>query len=156
MVANDRVNFLFSDARALFDDAIEMLDQGKIRNAAEKAWCATKRATEALVGTTGAKTSYKGRRLHLGGDHGSCVSITLVTTGPSQSKHRNSKAPERSLRGFAIGGAGLGHLDCRLSPLVNGSDLRCRARPSLAAAGSIATRSCLSPNPPKEGVGLAP
>ena len=84
MVANDRVNFLFSDARALFDDAIEMLDQGKIRNAAEKAWCATKRATEALVGTTGAKTSYKGRRLHFGGDHGSCVSITLVTTGPSQ------------------------------------------------------------------------
>ena len=78
MVANDRVNFLF------FDDAIEMLDQGKIRNAAEKVWCATKRATEALVGTTGAKTSYKGRRLHLGGDHGSCVSITLVTTGPSQ------------------------------------------------------------------------
>ena len=67
-----------------------------------KVWCATKRATEALVGTTGAKTSYKGRRLHLGGDHGSCMSITLVTTGPGQSKHRNSKAPERSLRGFAI------------------------------------------------------
>ena len=49
MVAADRVRFLFSDARALYDDAIEMLDQGKIRNAAEKAWGATKRATDALV-----------------------------------------------------------------------------------------------------------
>ena len=49
VVATDRVNFLFADARALYDDAIEMLDEGKIRNAAEKAWGATKRATGALV-----------------------------------------------------------------------------------------------------------
>ena len=49
MVATDRVNFLFAAARSLYDDAIEMLDQGKIRNAAEKAWGATKRATDALV-----------------------------------------------------------------------------------------------------------
>ena len=49
MVATDRVNFLFADARSLYDDAIEMLDQGKIRNAAERAWGATKRATDALV-----------------------------------------------------------------------------------------------------------
>ena len=49
MVATDRVNFLFADARALYDDAIEMLDQGKIRNTAEKAWGATKRATDALI-----------------------------------------------------------------------------------------------------------
>ena len=38
MVATDRVRFLFSDARTLYDGALEMLDQGKIRNAAEKAW----------------------------------------------------------------------------------------------------------------------
>ena len=49
MVATDRVIFLFADARALYDDALEMLDQGKIRNAAEKAWEATKRATDTLV-----------------------------------------------------------------------------------------------------------
>ena len=49
MVATDRVRFLFSDARTLYDDALEMLDQGKIRNAAEKAWEATKRATDTLV-----------------------------------------------------------------------------------------------------------
>ena len=49
MASTDRVNFLFADGRALYDDAIEMLDQGKIRNAAEKAWGATKRATDALV-----------------------------------------------------------------------------------------------------------
>ena len=49
MVATERVNFLFADGRALYSDALEMLSQGKIRNAAEKAWGATKRATDALV-----------------------------------------------------------------------------------------------------------
>ena len=49
MVATDLVNFLFADPRSLYDDAPEMLDQGKIRNAAEKVWGATKRATDALV-----------------------------------------------------------------------------------------------------------
>ena len=49
MEATDRVNFLFADARSLYDDALEMLTQEKIRNAAEKAWGATKRATDALV-----------------------------------------------------------------------------------------------------------
>ena len=29
MVTTDRVNFLFADARSLYDDALEMLDQGK-------------------------------------------------------------------------------------------------------------------------------
>ena len=45
MVATDRVRLLLADARSLYDDAIEMLDQGKIRNAAEKARGAMKRAT---------------------------------------------------------------------------------------------------------------
>ena len=49
MVATDRVRFLFADARALYDDALEMLDQGKIRNISEKAWATTKRATDVLV-----------------------------------------------------------------------------------------------------------
>ena len=49
MVATDRVRFLFSDARTLYDGALEMLAQGKLRNAAEKVWGATKRATDALV-----------------------------------------------------------------------------------------------------------
>ena len=40
---------VFADARALHADALEMLGQGKIRNAAEKAWGATKRATDALI-----------------------------------------------------------------------------------------------------------
>ena len=40
---------IFADARALYDDAMEMLEQGKLRNAAEKAWGATKRATDALI-----------------------------------------------------------------------------------------------------------
>ena len=49
VVATERVSFLFADGRALYYDALEMLAQGKIRNAAEKAWGATKRATDALV-----------------------------------------------------------------------------------------------------------
>ena len=49
MQATDRTIHLFADARTLYADALEMLDQGKLRNAAEKAWGATKRATDALV-----------------------------------------------------------------------------------------------------------
>ncbi len=49
MVATDRVQEIFEDSRVLYDDAMEMLSQGKLRNAAEKAWGATKRATDALL-----------------------------------------------------------------------------------------------------------
>ena len=45
----DRVTELFADALSLYDDALEMLHQGKLRNAAEKAWGATKRSTDAMV-----------------------------------------------------------------------------------------------------------
>ena len=45
----DRVSELFADARELYGDALEMLDQRRIRNAAEKAWGATKRSTDAMV-----------------------------------------------------------------------------------------------------------
>ena len=47
MVATGRVKEIFTDARALQADALEMLALGKVRNAAEKAWGATKRATDA-------------------------------------------------------------------------------------------------------------
>ena len=49
MVATDRVQEIFEDSRVLYDDAMEMLSQGKLRNAAEKAWGATKRATDAFL-----------------------------------------------------------------------------------------------------------
>ena len=45
----DRVTELFADALTLYDDALDMLGQGKLRNAAEKAWGATKRSTDAMV-----------------------------------------------------------------------------------------------------------
>lgn len=45
----DRVSELFADAQTLYDDALEMLAQSRLRNAAEKAWCATKRSTDAMV-----------------------------------------------------------------------------------------------------------
>ena len=40
---------IFADARFMRDAALERMEAGDIRDAAEKAWCATVRATEALV-----------------------------------------------------------------------------------------------------------
>ena len=45
---------IFADARAVHSSSLEQLARGDIRDAAEKAWCAAKRATEALLlATTG-------------------------------------------------------------------------------------------------------
>ena len=46
---SNRADAIFADARVLQEDALEMLALGKIRNAAEKSWGATKRATDALI-----------------------------------------------------------------------------------------------------------
>ena len=43
------VSRIFADARGVYAGALERLGQGDIRDAAEKAWCATKRATDALI-----------------------------------------------------------------------------------------------------------
>ena len=40
---------IFADARAMHSEALERFRAGDIRDAAEKAWCATKRATDALI-----------------------------------------------------------------------------------------------------------
>lgn len=40
---------LFKDAEFLYQEAIEELDRGKVRNAAEKAWGATLRAANGLI-----------------------------------------------------------------------------------------------------------
>ena len=45
----NRIEEIFQDARELQADALEMLAQGRIRNAAVKSWGATKRATDALI-----------------------------------------------------------------------------------------------------------
>lgn len=47
--AADRAAALFADARGLQDAALARLDAGDIRDAAEKAWCATKRAADGLI-----------------------------------------------------------------------------------------------------------
>ena len=49
VTTTDRISAIFSDARAVHADALRMLEAGDIRDAAEKAWCATKRATDALI-----------------------------------------------------------------------------------------------------------
>ena len=46
---HDRVADIFADARIMQAQAMEQLQRGDIRDASEKAWCATKRATDALV-----------------------------------------------------------------------------------------------------------
>ena len=45
----DRVAAIFADARLVHSQAIERLEAGDIRDAAEKAWCAAKRATDGLI-----------------------------------------------------------------------------------------------------------
>ena len=45
----NRIEDIFQDARELQADALEMLAQGRIRNASEMSWGATKRATDALI-----------------------------------------------------------------------------------------------------------
>lgn len=49
MLETERAAAIFADAHLLYADAIEELDRGQLRNAAEKAWGATKRATDALI-----------------------------------------------------------------------------------------------------------
>ena len=44
-----RITALFADARALHDAALARLDADDIRDAAEKAWCATERAADGLI-----------------------------------------------------------------------------------------------------------
>ena len=59
MVVTDRVSAIFADARAVHADALRLLESGDIRDAAEKAWCATKRATDALIlARTGAEPEH--------------------------------------------------------------------------------------------------
>ena len=58
---------IFSDARLMRDAALSQMAAGDIRDAAEKAWCATVRATEALVlvrtGQGPGTSTMAGRRL---------------------------------------------------------------------------------------------
>lgn len=49
MLATDRGRYIMADAWVLYEDAIEMLEEGRLRNAADKAWGATKRASDALI-----------------------------------------------------------------------------------------------------------
>ena len=49
MVATDRVREIFANARDVHAGALDQLAGGDIRDAAEKAWCVTKRATDALI-----------------------------------------------------------------------------------------------------------
>ena len=45
----DQVERIFADARLMQAQAVERLEAGDLRDAAEKAWCAAKRATDALI-----------------------------------------------------------------------------------------------------------
>ena len=62
-----RAAALFTDARTLHAAALDRLSAGDIRDAAEKAWCATKRAADGLVtartGTEPAKSPITTREL---------------------------------------------------------------------------------------------
>ena len=46
---DQKVEAMFKDAKSLYQEAIEELDKGRVRDAAEKAWGATVQATNALI-----------------------------------------------------------------------------------------------------------
>ena len=77
MVATDRIQELFADARAMYDSALERWDAGDIRDSAEKAWCATKRATDALIlartGEEPETTGMTSTSIRLLGEHNSAI-----------------------------------------------------------------------------------
>ena len=80
MAATNRVSPIFADARAVHADALRLLDSGNIRDAAEKAWCATKRATDALIlARTGAEPEISSDTsrglLRLAGEDGNISSL---------------------------------------------------------------------------------
>ena len=49
MLATGEVREIFADAHSMYESAVERWDAGDARDAAEKAWCATLRATNALL-----------------------------------------------------------------------------------------------------------
>ena len=49
MVTTNQVEELFGDARGMHDTSLARLNAGDIRDAAEKACCATKRSTDGLI-----------------------------------------------------------------------------------------------------------
>ena len=61
--------YIFADAVRMHEASLERIAAGDVRDAAEKAWCATLRATEALVlartGQRPARSTHASRRLTL-------------------------------------------------------------------------------------------
>ena len=49
MAVSGEAAAIFADAREMHESALEKLAEGDIRDAAEKAWCATLRATQSLI-----------------------------------------------------------------------------------------------------------
>lgn len=86
MLEPTRTAALFADARLLYDEAIELLELGKLRVAAEVAWGATKRATDALiVARTGREPRTAGqtnREIHL-------LARTEQSLVPSKDEYRH-------------------------------------------------------------------
>ena len=65
---NPEVRELFEDAVSLYGEALRDLNAGRLRDAAENAWCATLRATDALIlartGEEPVRSDVTTRRLH--------------------------------------------------------------------------------------------
>ena len=77
MVATDEIREIFADSHTMYRAAIERWEAGDVRDAAEKAWCATKRATDALIfaktGELPETTGMTSTRIRLLGESGSAL-----------------------------------------------------------------------------------
>ena len=92
MLETEQVAIIFADAWVLHADALEELERGKLRNAAEKAWGTTKRATDALVlARTGSEPRSSGQTIRgirrLGAQNIALKRLELLCTNRSQVLH---------------------------------------------------------------------
>jgi hypothetical protein len=92
VLETEQVTIIFADAWVLHADALEELERGKLRNAAEKAWGATKRATDALVlARTGSEPRSSGQTIRgirrLGAQNIALKRLELLCTNRSQVLH---------------------------------------------------------------------
>ncbi len=92
MLETEQVTIIFADAWVLHADALEELERGKLRNAAEKAWGTTKRATDALVlARTGSEPRSSGQTIRgirrLGAQNIALKRLELLCTNRSQVLH---------------------------------------------------------------------
>ena len=123
----DRVSELFADAHELYADALEMLAQGRLSNAAEKAWGATKRSTDAMVlARTGDEPQSAGQAR--------CALLRLSSNGPAFETFQGQYSTRSLLLHINCFYDGNCEPEAEMTALIRATDLYIQDAINLAAA----------------------